>query len=70
MILQTDSIHFQIGHVLSRSKKSSETTSSVTSEIKDLLEKNGTNYWYKIGENYWKSDIDFDPQKIGGKLRK
>ena len=52
MILQTDSIHFQIGHVLSRSKKSSETTSSVTSEIKDLLEKNGTNYWYKIGENY------------------
>ena len=72
MIWQTDSVHFQIDRVLSRSKKSSDTTFSATSELKDLLEKNSTsNIRLKISKNYWKSDIsNFDPKKVAGKLRK
>ena len=54
-ILQTDSIHFQICRVLSRTKKSNKTTFSTTSELKDLLEKIGTsNIGPTIDRNYQK----------------
>lgn len=54
-ILQTDSTHFQICCVLSRTKKSNKTTFSTTSELKDLLEKIGTsNIAPTIDRNYQK----------------
>ena len=67
-IWQIDLIHFQIDRALSRSRKSSETTFSSPSELKDLLEKNdASNIGPKIGKYLGKSDIsNFEPTKFGG----